>query len=321
MAGKAPAAKAKKNGRQVASELATRGFVPSSAIEQTASFPYSPAELEILAAELKELRPGEDAIFLAYAKIAEALPLSRLALLTMGEGGAALVAALGFDIQAFVAPALDSFPFSKLLPGQPLPASLVTRLMPIIGRVEGAQLRASLVRGPGRDLAALWLYADSRLDKDDILAAAMARVLVAAPPPRSHVALPEEEAAETMAQRLPLGTGRATLLRFDLADFLATRGSLLPGLVPSALFSPILRSFQAILGGEGRVMALEGLTLIAMLLSHDAVDAELMLVQFRKSLKKSLPLVAGEDFPQGRALGIDLASASSLELFERFAAD
>ena len=80
-------------------------------------------------------------------------------------------------------------------------------------------------------------------------------------------------------------------------------------------------AIASFLGSEGTVFLLGGEKILAVLYSKAIPDAELALVQLRKSLSRVLPFLGMVDFPKGRSTTVDLVTAAAIETMERFASE
>ncbi len=285
---------------------------------QSEPYPFSQADLDSFSEEMRSMGQSEDSILAAFVRIDEALPLSALALFTSGETPLLLCAARGFSARKSAPKSLPQGAFGDLENGNPLTRKAQDLILDSLGEIRASTIRAYAVQNERSKTRAIWLYADDRIEADEELALAFARLFAATPLPFGSNATVDEISPSLAALRLPLGSGKAVVLRFGFHDFLANGLPLLPGLRPEILFPPLVRSFSVVLGVEGKAYCLEGAKIVAILYSKEKMDTELALVQMRKSLKRALPYIAASDFPAGEAISVDLASVGALEIFERF---
>ena len=109
----------------------------------------------------------------------------------------------------------------------------------------------------------------------------------------------------------------AAAFRFDLARSSSEIESL-RGIEPNALRSSFLSACERILSQGGVALAYGAASVACALGSSSPLDPELALFQFAKTLKRTLPFLAAEAFPEGSVAAFDPSSDRAVEELSRF---
>jgi hypothetical protein len=97
---------------------------------------------------------------------------------------------------------------------------------------------------------------------------------------------------------------------FSIGKFELSLEARISGMSANVFEAILLEAAKEILGKQGRAFLIEGEKLLALLPCRQTTDAELGLVQFSKSLKRSLPFMTAASFPEAKARVLDLSSST-----------
>jgi hypothetical protein len=292
--------------------------VPPEAPIPAEAVPFVSAKvLDELKAALASLPPGFDSILAAWSVLSSRLPLAAMALFLPQDDFLALAAQSGFPSGT-----ADPIPFS-LAPasqknGELLGNEAKALIVPLLGVDLGMDLRAaSMWSDVG--LAGLWIYRDASLESSPAeLRSRLCSLLAGAADslPASSMAKGEPKPAISIIERVRKYPSAAAF-RFDL-DPLIAESDAYRGITPNALRSSFLSACGKILAQGGASLAYGDASVACALGSSSPADAELALFQFMKTLKRTLPFIAGAAFPEGRALGFDPSSNQAPLELSRF---
>jgi hypothetical protein len=191
-------------------------------------------------------------------------------------------------------------------------------LAPILGVPLSLSLRAAATR-PESSFVGLWVYHDPILDVSSAEIQAKLKALLA----RSGATFPELSIATTVSDpvRVLAAAARkfhsALAFSFDLSSF-NTEDPRFRGLETIALRSAFIAACGRILSQGGTTIAYGEQSVACVLGSGSAIDPDLALFQFAKTLRRILPFLAVSSFPEGRALGFDPSSERDLKNLSRF---
>ena len=290
-----------------------------AAIEAMAT--YSVDDLKALEGDLKALPKGYDYLFAVFSRISEALPLAELSLFSCENRLIRPLASIGRKLPAEPLELTDAT-FLKTLSGARLDlgkGSPCSELVRYLG--DCASCHAYVRNDSEGKPFALWIYTDPTLDTSKDLPKAFADLLSSAPLPPFRIEFVRPVKPEVAGRRIKLGQGKAAAFVLGMKDYIGQTAAQIPGLEEAALLNLCRSAIASFLGGEGAVFLLQDSKILAILYSKAIPDAELALVQLRKSLSRVLPFLGMVDFPKGRASVIDLAYANAIENIERFAAE
>ena len=292
-----------------------------AAIEAMAAATYSADDLRSLEGDLKALPKGYDYLFAVFSRISEALPLSELSLFSCENRLIRPLASIGRDLPAEPLELTDAA-FLKTLSGARLDmgrGSPSSELVRYLG--DCPSCRAFVRNDSDGKPFALWIYSDPALDSSKELAVAFSALLASAPLPPFRIEFVRPIKPEVAGRRIKLGQGKAAAFVLGMKDYIGQTAAQIPGLEEAALLNLCRSAIASFLGVEGAVFLLQDRKILAILYSKAVPDAELALVQLRKSLSRVLPFLGMVDFPKGRATVIDLAYANAIETIERFASE
>jgi hypothetical protein len=291
---------------------APKAPIPSDAIPM---FPSRP--MDELKTALAALPPRYDSILSAWSLISSKLPLAAIALFLPQDDFLAIAAQSGFPSGT-----ADSIPFS-LAPssqknGEPLGNEAKALIAPLLGVDRGMDLRAASMWSD-IGLAGVWIYRDASLESSPAeLRSRLSSLLAGAADslPASSMARGDPKPARSILEKVRKYPSAAAF-RFDL-DALLGESEAYRGIAPNALRSAFLSACGKILAQGGASLAYGEASVACVLGSSSSVDSELALFQFSKTLKRTLPFLAGAGFPEGRALGFDPSSDQAPEELSRF---
>jgi len=299
----------------VVSDVSSVGVRPAIPVEESALIgAKAMAELK---SRVAALPPRFDSILSAWSILSASLPLAAIALFLPQDDFLSLAAKSGFPCGT-----AEPIPFSLAPSSQKngglLGSEAKALIAPLLGVDLGMELRAtSMWSDVG--LAGLWIYHDTALESSPSEFRSRLRSLLeesAASLPASFMALPMPKAAPVLLEKVRKYR-YAAAIRFDLeapyAELKAFRG-----ITINALRSSILSACGKILSQGGTALACGEASIACALGSSSLVDSELALFQFAKTLKRTLPFLAGESFPEGRAIGFDTSSDQAPEELSRF---
>lgn len=283
---------------------------------------FSPDDLASLAGELKTLPKGHDALFAAFSRISEALPLSELSLFSCEGRLIRPLAAIGRELPTEPLDLTDAAFLRTLPAGEKLDTSKGAELAELVQYLGDCSSCHAFVRnGEDGKPFALWLYADPAIDASRELSSSFVGLLSAAALPPLRIEFVRSIKPEVAGRRIKLGQGKAASFVLDMTDYISQTAIQIPGIEGAALLNLCRSAIASFLGSEGAVFLLPDDKILAILYSKAVPDAELALVQLRKSLSRALPFLGMVDFPKGRATVIDLAYANAIETIERFATE
>jgi hypothetical protein len=308
---------------------------PAFAVEPTLPIESGPSLLDIesLALEIAAMPATLDSLFCAFQRITEAFALDELILYLCDRDTLQPAASVGRRAVASLLPVKAAgFP-DRLEPGAAIDAQALSTLFgdAASGDAAGGDAEGKSASRPEalhgvvakyKDLspAALWLYSDGGAQVSLEFHAAMARLFSAVPLPSFHFARAEETIPKLAAQRIRLGVGKASAVRFDIAEHISgldENHSMFDG---GLLVSFICSALSNILGPEGVAFLIPGSRLLAVLYSRGEADPELVELQLRKSLSRALPCLAS-NLPRGASIALDLSQADAISTLERFASE
>jgi hypothetical protein len=279
---------------------------------------FIPAKgMDELGHRVASIPPSFDSILSAWSIITAGLPLAAIALFLPQDDFLSLAARSGFPSGT-----AEPIPFSLAPPsqknGEMLSAAAKALIAPLLGVDLGMDIRATAMWSDV-GLAGLWIYRDASLEASpgDTRSRLNALLAQAADSfPASRLALPESEPVTALLEQTRKYR-YATAFRFELGTALEA-GRRYRGLTRNALRSAFLSACGKILARGGAAIAYDEAAVVCALGSSSLVDSELALFQFTKTLRRTLPFIAGEAFPEGEALGFLPASDQASEELSRF---
>ncbi|HTX72039.1 MAG TPA: hypothetical protein VMC79_04370 [Rectinemataceae bacterium] len=286
-------------------------------------FPLSASDLAAVESEILEFKASGDYLLAVFARIAETLPLEALALFLPRGEGLALAASLGFP-----AAMTDYIPESVARrsgsPGSPLSEESKAAISSLLGVSPTLMLRGATMYGPADAVLGQWVFADGVLEYADQERIEAVGRLLRAPGRRASPAVSLQEPSSQpgsglVAQRH--GQRFAVAVALDLRSSYIELDMRVPGILPQAFFSVVLETAQRILGPSGAAVLTEAGQLAALLYSASELDADLVRFQFRKSLKRALPILEPIELSEGKSLLFDLTDAGSEAALSRFLAE
>jgi hypothetical protein len=283
--------------------------------------PFSAADLEALAAEVKALPRGFDSLFSAFSRISEALPLAELGLFSCEPRLIRPIAAIGRDLLAEPFELVDPAILRKPRPGAAIGPDSEPGLAEIAAYLGEGSRHVYVQAGADGKPFAFWTWIDPVLESSGELEEAFIHLIEASPLPPAKIEFVRPIKPEVAGQRIRLGQGKAVAILYDMASYVSQTAILIPGLDETALINLCRTVVSTILGSEGSVFLLSDSRILAILYSKAVPDAELALVQLGKSISRTLPFLGTADFPHGRATTLDLASAQAVEIIELFASE
>jgi hypothetical protein len=290
---------------------------PKAPVPAQASPFLSKDALDDLKKKVAALPPRFDSILYAWSILSAGIPLAAIALFLPQEDFLSLAAQSGFP-----AGTADPIPFS-LAPssqknGELLASEAKALIAPLLGVDRGMELRATSMWSD-IGLAGLWIYHDASLETSSAELRSRLRSLLAG----AADSLPASSMARSVTKAVPTLQDKvrkyrfAAAFRFDLEPLFEARDAF-RGITRNALRSAFLSACGKILAQGGVVLAYEESLVACALGSSSPVDSELAIFQLTKTLKRILPFLAGEAFPEGRALGFDPSSDKATEELSRF---
>jgi len=290
-------------------------------IEAMAAATYSVDDLKALEGDLKAVPKGYDYLFAVFSRISEALPLTELSLFSCENRLVRPLASIGRVLPAEPLELTDAT-FLKTLAGARLDMAKGSPCAELVRYLGDCPACHAYVRNdPEGKPFALWIYSDPALDSSKELPKAFADLLSSAPLPPFRIEFVRPIKPEVAGRRIKLGQGKAAAFVLGMKDYIGQTAAQIPGLEEAALLNLCRSAIASFLGVEGAVFLLQDSKILAILYSKAVPDAELALVQLRKSLSRVLPFLGMVDFPKGRATIIDLAYANAIETIERFTAE
>ena len=286
-------------------------------------FEFSIDEIAALETELLDLPDSADYFLAVFERVSEALPLKAIALFLPELDGLAAAASLGFP-----AASTDYVPESLAMrsgrPGSLLPPEDAALLSSLLGVPSALPLHGAAMTGGAGEILGQWIFADDDLDRaDETTITALGRLL-AAPGRRGVQALAiATPSPDPAAELLSAGPGEswAAAFRLDLAPSYLEFDLRVPGILSSSFRSVFVSAAVHVLGRRGAAVLTEDGFLACLFFSSTALDPDLALFQFRKSLKRALPLFEGIELPSGKAISLDLASVTAPAELSRFLAE
>ncbi len=266
-------------------------------------YPLGVRELSTLQAEMRNYNAGPDSLFSAFCRIAEALPLSGLALYTAYDGYLRLSALIGFEADRNAL--IEEREFERP-DGKPFDSS------PYITAKPGAP--AFNIRYIKLKNGALWIFGDPRLDTaPEKIQNAVADIFRSIPEGGPYPA-PSYEAA---GKHTPLGKQWTTACLLDAAELPLGRKPLV--WLTEYGRATILRSgAEYVLGEEGWALLAGDALMLALIYSRQKTDEVLALYQIRKSLARALPSFRDIELPKGKALAIEGDGKAAEDALRRF---
>ena len=286
-------------------------------------FGFSLADIAALEVELLDLPDSPDYFLAVFERVSEAVPLKALALFLPELDGLTAAASLGFP-----AVSTDYVPESLALrsgePGSLLPSESAAVLSSLLGVPSALPLRGAAIPGPEGEILGQWVFADDNLDWADVATVAALGRLLAAPGRRGAQALtivkPSPKPAVKLLSSAPDG-GWAAAFRLDLAPSYLEFDLRVPGILSTSFRSVFVSAASQVLGRRGAATLTADGFLACLFFSSTALDPDLALFQFRKSLKRALPLFGGVELPSGKAISLDLASDTAPAELSHFLAE
>jgi hypothetical protein len=274
-------------------------------------------DLKDLERRIAALPPFYDSILSAWSLLSGRLPIAATALFLPQGDFLSLAAQSGFPSGTSDAIPVSLAPSSQknsVLLGNESKALIA----PVLGVGLGMDLRATAMWSDV-GLAGLWIYHDASLESSSPELKSMIGSLfagAAATLPASALALPIRDPAPSLFEK-SRKYRFAAAFRFDLAPVYAERNAF-RGLEPNALRSAFLSACVKILAQGGSALAYGESSVACALGSSSPLDPELALFQFTKTLRRTLPFLAGEAFPGGSAVRFDPSSDQDIEELSRF---
>jgi hypothetical protein len=301
--------------------LAARAPAPRAEPSEPAEPPFPSEGFGALERELAALPPCDDSILAAWCLVQRYLPLAALALFLPKEGFLGLAARNGFPSGGE-----ELLPLSLAAPNRGGLSELGQEAKALLCPVLGLPLTESLRAVPmdkGEGTLGLWVIHDPSLDAagpepQARLASLLAHAADSLPAASIPSGVPDPaKSLLSSARRYPF----ASIFAFSLPPALVGPESAFKGLSLEALRSAPLSAAGRILSQGGSAVAYGRGSFGCVLGSSSAVDSELTLFQFTKTLKRILPRLAEAGFPEGRSMGLDPSSASALADLSRFLAE
>jgi hypothetical protein len=296
---------------------------PGGAVYITPRFDFTIAEIAALETELLELRDTPDYFLAVFARISEALPLEAVALFLPQNEGLAAAASLGFP-----ATSTEYVPESVARrsgpPGSLLPHESAAVLSSLLGVSAALRLRGATILDPQDEILGQWVFVDAALESAEVeTIAALGRLLTApgrrGAPPLAILAPGRDPAAELLSASRDERYAAALIL--DLKTCYIEFDLRVPGILSTSFFSAFAAAAARALGRSGAALLVENGLLACLFFSSSALDPDLALFQFRKSLKRFLPLLESIEFPAGRSILLDLRSDTAKASLSRFLAE
>jgi hypothetical protein len=319
--------KPKKTPLQARTSLFTRAMAAASREDDEVALPATPAlpirsivaieDLEDIENRIAALPPYFDSILSVWSLLSTRLSLAAIALFLPQNDFLTLAAQSGFPSGTS-----DGLPVS-LAPSSQKNSELLGNeakalIVPVLGVSLGMDLRAtSMWSDVG--LAGLWIYHDASLESSSQeLKSRLSSLFAgaAAALPASFMALPVRQPASVLFGRTRKYRFAAAF-RFNLGR-LYEASDALRGLEPNTLRSAFLSACEKILAKNGAVFAYGDSSVCCALGSSSPLDPELVLFQFTKTLRRTLPFLAGAAFPEGFAIRFDPSADHNLEELSRF---
>jgi hypothetical protein len=273
--------------------------------------------LSSLEARLAGLPGRFDSILCAWSIVSSSLPFAAIALFLPQDHFLRLAARSGFPSGDGDGIPVSIAPHSQRT-GELLDKEAKALLAPALGVGLGMELRAAAMWSDV-GLAGLWVFHDPSFETSPVeLRSKVASLLAGAAStlPASFIAPASSEPASVLAENARRYRF-AVAFRFDLAPSYSDREAL-RGLEPGAIRSAFVSACAAMLAQSGAALAFAEDGIACTLGGSTPIDAELALFQFTKTLKRSLPFLAGEAFPVGSAFGFDPSLDRAREELSRF---
>jgi len=287
--------------------------------------------LESLSSDLLALPDRLDYLFSAFSYLEETLPFRALALfLACADGGGEgsgpafrLAAHAGFS------PGLPpGTPFgvsgAACVPGSPVPEPDIGPIAAALGARPDSALRWAALRALGEEAPfGFWVFSfEGRPEPDEESCLALGSAMAACASRganRLSFAPSEPEAARHLFRAIPPDRSTVAML-FDLGPLRSRVEAERPTVDPDAYCSAILRSALSLVASRGAAALVDSKRLAVVLYSTSALDPELSLYQFRKSLERSLPSLDRPLSLAGESFSLDPAEGGALEALGRFLA-
>jgi hypothetical protein len=293
-------------------------FSRATAAREVVPEPFDTRCFEELGRALDALPRNADSMLEAWSIVSERIPLAAIALFIPRDFQLALAGQLGFPSgtedpipQSLATPALDGV--------EPLESEARALVAPLLGVPLSLGLRATSMTSASGQLG-LWVYYDPRLDaaKPEIRASLGELLRRAAgslaPAPALQLAADPPRALLAAASKFR----SASILVFDLSPLDGLAEARSRGLKPGAIRSAFLVASERMLAQGGSAFAFGEWSVGCVLVSSSTIDPLLSLFQFKKTLRRILPFLAGSSFPEGRAIGLEPSSESALEELSAF---
>ncbi|MGO8694238.1 MAG: hypothetical protein ACLQMF_11290 [Rectinemataceae bacterium] len=296
---------------------------PGESVYVIPHFAFTIAEIAALEEELLDLRDTPDYFLSVFARISEAVPLGALALFLPREEGLTAAASLGFPaISGEYIP--ESVARRSVTPGSLLPRESTAVLSSLLGVSSALRLRGATILGPHEEILGQWVFVDGALESADGETVSALGRLLAAPgmrgaPPLVILSPRSDPAGELLS--VPRNERYAAALVLDLKPGYAELDLRVPGILSISFFSAAAAAARLVLGRSGAAVLTENGLLVCLFFGTSALDPDLALFQFRKSLKRFLPIIEGIELPAGRSSLLDLESGTAKTNLSRFLAE
>ena len=285
-----------------------------AAAGESDAVPESWSELETF---LSALPPLPDSILSVWSLLYSRLAIDAIALFLPQGDFLYLASHNGFPSHT-----AEALPVSLAPPsvknGEFLAKEARALLVPILGVDISMELRATAMWAEV-GLAGLWVYRDATLEASTPRVKARLTQLLASAAknlPAFSIASAEIDPARRLVD-CARKYRHVVAIRFDLAS-ITMKDPAFSGLEPTALRSSLLSACQRILAEGGLALALGTSSVACLFGSTSAIDEELALFQFSKTLKRTLPFLSKAPIPKGQAKSFDVSGLALSEELSRF---
>jgi hypothetical protein len=274
-------------------------------------FGLSSEDIDAIRGEILGIRPGIDYILAVYARLAEALPVSGLALFLPRAEELCLAAAFGFIAKGAdgeLSPTLPLSLIDALPPGlSPPRGALLDALVAVLGGSAASGLLCARISA-AESRCGLWALSAPNVSSapSELLSSLGALLAAPSPAPSRFVTIPEPVASLASGLLASVKANpRACAFVLDLSAQYEVAETRVPGLMPQVFLSAAALAANSILGHGGSSILRGSRSLACVFGSSSAIDPELALFQFSKSLRRSLMILEGSSPPSGRSFGFD----------------
>jgi hypothetical protein len=294
-------------------------IMPGVSSPSSVSSPFLNLSFDDLKSKIASLPPCPDSLLSAWSVLSTRLPIEAISLFLPRGDFLAPAAQCGFptgtgdDIPLSIAPPTQG---NGMLLGEEARALIA----PSLGVSIGMNMRAASMRSDS-GLIGLWIYHDSSLEASpDELRSRVCELLADASSslPCFSIVSPSPDPVSILLAKIKKYRF-ASAIRYDIESVYSDNASY-RGISAKTIVSAFVSASERILEQAGAVIAYGKSSFVCALGSSMQFDPELAQFQFTKTLKRSLPFLSADSFPEGSVMSFDLSSDHVSEELAHFLA-